>query len=131
MSILDHDFTHFVDKNHALNSATDLLVFPEFMFFQLSFNTKKSLRLTRFRRSYVNCTAVVLINHCQRYTAFLLDVRCSKWPRSFFCSCLSLMIMHLHNLFLWSTCVADSKMGKQLKKCEIVIHKYIKTNTWI
>ena len=83
------------------------LFFLNLCFFNFLLTPNKSLRLKRFRRSYVNCTAVVLINHCQCYTAFLLDVRRSKWPRSLFCSCLFLMIMHLHNLFLWSTCVAD------------------------
>ena len=44
----------------------------------LSFNfeaaPRKSLRFTRFVRSYVKRPAVVLTNHCQIYTAFLLDV---------------------------------------------------------
>ena len=56
----------------------------------LSFNfvptPGKSLKFTRFRRSYTQHPVVVLTNNCQRYTVFLLDVRCSKWPRSFFCS---------------------------------------------
>ena len=60
----------------------------------------------KFTRSYENYIAVVLTNHCQNYTAFLLNVRCSKWPSSFFCSCLSPMIVHLRNLFLLSTRVA-------------------------
>ena len=67
------------------------------------------LRFTRLRRSYVNRTDVVPTNLYQSYTTFLLDMRCSKWPRSFFfffCSCLSAMIVHLRNLFLLSTRVA-------------------------
>ena len=47
------------------------------IFFQSFVPTpNKSLRFARFRRSYVNRTTVVLTNHCQSYTAFLLDVRC-------------------------------------------------------
>ena len=54
----------------------------------LSFNfvaaPRKSLRFTRFIRSYVNRPAVALTSRCQIYTAFLLDVRCSKLPCSIF-----------------------------------------------
>ena len=42
----------------------------------------------------------------QSYTAFLHDVRCQKWPHSFFCSCLSRIIVHSRKLFLLSTPVA-------------------------
>ena len=38
---------------------------------------------------------------------FLLDVRCQKCPHSFFCGCLSPTIVHLCNLFLLSTPVAQ------------------------
>ena len=38
---------------------------------------------------------------------FLVDVRCPKCPHSFFCGCLSPTIVHLHNLFLLSTPVAQ------------------------
>ena len=54
------------------NSGTDLVFVPEYIFFQLSSNTKKTLRLTGFRRSYVNCTALVLTNHCQIYSFLCL-----------------------------------------------------------
>ena len=89
----------------SCSSVTDLVVVLEF-FFSFVPTPNKSLRFTKIRRSYVNRTAVVLTNHCQSYTAFLFDVRCSKWPRSFFLSCLSPMIVHLRNLFLLSTSVA-------------------------
>ena len=85
------------------NSETDLVVALEYIFFNFVPTTSKSLRFTRFRKSYSNLTAVILTNHCQSYTAFLLDVCCSKWPRSFsFCSCLTPMIVYLRNLFLMS-----------------------------
>ena len=79
-----------------------LLIF----FFNFVPTSNKSLKFTRFRRSYVNRTAVVLTNHCQSFTAFLLDVGCSKWPLSFFCRCLSPVMVHLRNLILLSTRVA-------------------------
>ena len=112
------------------NSGTDLVVTLEYIFYNFVLPPNKPVRLTRFRRSYVNYTAVVLTNHFQNYTAFLLDVCCSLWPRSFFCSWLCPMLVHLRSLFLLSTSVANSKVGKQMKKFEIVIHKYIKADTW-
>ena len=89
------------------NSGTDLVVALEYIFFNFVPTPNKSLRFTRFRRSYVNCAAVVLTNHCQICTAFLHGVCCSRRPRSFICSCFSTMKVHLRNLFLLSTRVAQ------------------------
>ena len=90
----------------------------------------KCLRFTRFRRSYVNRPAVILTNHCQSYSAFILDVHCLNWPRSFFCSCLPPMIVHLRNLFLLRTPAAQilltPRWVSRRQGREIVIHKYIK-----
>ena len=83
------------------------MLFSNILYFNFIPTPNKSLRFTRLRRSYLNRTAVVLTNHCQSYTAFLLDVRCSKWPRSLFCRCLSPMIVHLRNLFLLNTRAAQ------------------------
>ena len=59
------------------NSGIDLVVVLEYTFFQLFLNDKQtSVRLTRFRKSYVNRPAVLLTNHTS-YTAFWLDVRCA------------------------------------------------------
>ena len=95
--VIGHALVHSVDKTHLLDVTVDLIWF--FFLNILSFNftatLRKSLRFTRFRRSYVNHPAVVLTNHCQSYTAFLLDVRCSKLPCSIFYSCLFPMIVHL------------------------------------
>ena len=66
------------------NSGTDLIVVLEYIFLNFVPTPNESRRFTRFRRCYVNRTAVVLTNHCQSFTAFLLDVRCSEWSRSFF-----------------------------------------------
>ena len=132
--ILGHVLVHFVDKTHVLLVKVELLwlLFLSRFFFNFVPTPNKSLRFTRFKRSYVNRTAVVLTNQRQSYTAFLLDVHCSK---VLFCSCLSPMIVHLRNLYIFVECtccsnVFNSKVGKQTKRCEIVIHKYIKTNTW-
>ena len=85
-----------------------MVVALEYTFFQLRFNAEQiSVRLTIFRRSYVNLSVVVLTNHTS-YTAFLLDVRCpvQSGHVPFFGSCFSPMIVHLRNLFLLSTSVA-------------------------
>ena len=59
------------------NSGIDLVVTLEHTFFQLCSNAKKiSVRLARFRRSYVKRPAVVLTSRTS-YTAFLLDVNCA------------------------------------------------------
>ena len=59
------------------NSGIDLVVAFEYTYFELCSNTKQiSVRLTRFKRSYVKRPAVVLTNHTS-YTVFLLDVRCA------------------------------------------------------
>ena len=73
--VLGHVMVHSVDKTHVLVVTVKLI----WLFFLniLSFNFV--LRLP----------AVVLTNHCQSYTTFLLNVCCSKWPHSFFCSCFS------------------------------------------
>ena len=105
MPIPGHILAHSVNKTHDLVVAVELiwLVFLNIFFSNFVPTPNKSLRFTRFRRSNVNRTAVVLTNHCQSYIAFLLDVFCSKWPCSFFYSCLSPMIAHSLNVFLLST----------------------------
>ena len=111
--ILDHALVHSVDKTHVLTVTVELiwLLFLNIFFFNFFVAPNKSLRFTKFRKSYLNHNAVFLINHCQSYTAFLLDVRCSKWPHSlFFCSCLSLIIVHLRNLFLLITGAAQMSL---------------------
>ena len=95
--VIGHALVHSVDKTHVLDVTVDLiwLLFLNILSFNFVATPRKSLRFTRFIRSYVNRPAVVLTNHCQSYTAFLLDVRCSKLPCSIFCSCFFPMIKHL------------------------------------
>ena len=136
---------HSVNKTHILVVTGELiwLLFLNILSFNFAPQPNKPFRLTRFERSYVNRPAIVLTNHCQSYTSFLLDVRCSKWSSFFlffsfffffffFCSCLSPIIVRLRKLFLLGTTVAriNSKVCKQTKRCEIITHKYIETNSW-
>ena len=106
-SVLSHVLVHSVDKNHNLDVTVELilLLLLNILYFNFVPTPNKSLRSVSFRRSYVNSPAVILTNHCQSST-FLLDVRCSKWLRSFFWSCLSLIIVHLRNVVLLSKPVA-------------------------
>ena len=96
--VIGHALVHSIDKTHVLDVTVDLiwLLFLNMPFFNFVATPRKSLKFTRFIRSYVNRPAVVQTNHCQSVTAFLLDVRCSNLPCSiFFCSCLFPMIVHL------------------------------------
>ena len=113
------------------DSGTDLVDVLEYNFVDFVPTLNKSLRFTRFRRSYINLTAIILTNHCQNYTA-----RCTlfKVAKFFF---LQLFVPNdsaiAEPIFTEHTCcsnVINSKVGKQTKKFEIVIHKYIKPNTW-
>ena len=90
------------------NSGIDLVVNLEYTFFQLCSNAEQiSVTLTRVRRSYVKTPSVVLTSHTS-YTGFLLDVRCAvQSGLVFLCSCLSPMMVYLHNLFLLNTLLAQ------------------------
>ena len=83
---IGHTLVDSVDKTHVLDVTVDLiwLLFLNMPFFNFVATPRKSLKFTRFIRSYVNRPAVVQTNHCQSVTAFLLDVRCSNLPCSIF-----------------------------------------------
>ena len=72
--VLEYILVHSVNKTHALLLTVELVWL--LLLNTVSFNfvpmPNKSLRFTRFRTSYVNCTAVI-----QSHTAFLLDVQSS------------------------------------------------------
>ena len=103
--VIGHALVHSVDKTHVLVVTVDLiwLLFLNILSFNFVATPRKSLRFTRFIRSYVNRPAVVLTNHCQSYTAFLLDVRCSKLLYSIF---LQLFVPNDNAFALLSTPVA-------------------------
>ena len=100
-----HALGHSIAKTHVLVVTVNLiwLLFLNILSFNLVATLRKFLRFTRFIRSYVNRPAVVLTNHCQSYTAFLLDVRCSKLPCSIF---LQLFVPNDNAFALLSTPVA-------------------------
>ena len=94
---ISHALVYSVDKTHVLFVTVEFiwLLFLNIFSFNFVSTPGKSLRFRRSRRTYVNRPAVILTNHCQSYTAFLLNARGSKWPRSFFCSCWFPMIVYL------------------------------------
>ena len=104
--ILGHVLVHSVDKTHVLVVTVELvgLLFLNTFSFNFAPTPNKPLGFTRFRRSYVNHPAVVLTNHCQSYTALCALFKVARFL--FFCSCLSPMIVHLHDLYLLSRLVA-------------------------
>ena len=72
--VLGHVLVHSVDKTHVLVVTVELIwYFLNILSFNFVPTPNKSLRFTRFRRSCLNRSAVVLTNHCQSYTAFLQD----------------------------------------------------------
>ena len=80
--VIGHVLVHYVEKTYDLDVTVDLiwLLLLNILSFNFAAAPRKSLRFTRFIKSYVNHPAVVLTNHCQSYTAFLLDMCYSKPP---------------------------------------------------
>ena len=71
-----HVLIHSIECS-GCNSGIDLFVTLKYTFFQLCSNAEQSsVRLARFRRSYVKRGAIVVTSHTS-YVAFLLDVRCA------------------------------------------------------
>ena len=63
--VIGHALAHSVDKTHVVVVTVDLiwLLFLNILSFIFIATPRKSLRFTRFIRSYVNGPAVVLTNH--------------------------------------------------------------------
>ena len=103
--VLGQVLVHSIDKTHLLVVKVELtwLLFLNMIPFNFVHTPNKSLRFTRFRKSYVYCLAVVLIK-----VALLSCFMCTAQSGNFhfFCSCLFPMVVHLCNLFLLSTPVA-------------------------
>ena len=100
-----------VEKSSCSQVVTDKLIWLLFLNI-LSFNyvqtTNKSLRFRKFRRSYTY-TSLLSFKPATMICRllFLLDAHCWKRRYSIFCCCLSVTIVHLLNLFLLSTLVAQ------------------------
>ena len=103
--VLGHFLAHSVDKTHVLVVIMELiwLLFLNILSLNFVSTLSKSLRFTRFRRSYVNCPGVVLIKVTLHF-CLMCAVQSDHIP--FFCSCLSQRIVHLRNLSLSNTPVA-------------------------
>ena len=125
--VTGHALVHCAAKTHVLIVRVDLILlfFLNILSFNFVATLRKSLRFTRFIRSYVNRPAFVLSNHCQSYTAFLLYVPCSKLPCSIF---LQLLVPNDSAFALLSTPVAktDGSADEQIQIWNS--YKYIKFN---
>ena len=133
--VLGRVLIHSVDRTHVLVLPLELswLLFLNILSFNFVPTRNNFLRSKRFRKSYVNLPDVVLSNQTS-YTAFLLDLCCAVH-----CDHVPFLQLFVPNtsafaysIFVEYTCcsnVVNSKMGKQTKRCERVIHKYIKTNS--
>ena len=116
--VIAHALVHSLNKTHVLDVTVNLtwLLFLNILSFNFATTLIKSLKVTRFIRSYVNRPTVVLTNQCQSYTAFLLYVRCSKLPCSIF---LQLFVPNGSAFALLSTPVAQMlwtprRFGRQI-----------------
>ena len=78
--VFGHVLIHFFFWQNSCSSCSSgiyLVVVLEYTFFQLSSNAEQiSVRLTRFRRSYVKRPLVILTSNTN-YATFLLDVCCA------------------------------------------------------
>ena len=63
--VIAHALAHSVDKTHVLLVTMELiwLLFLNTLSFNFILTPRNPLRFTRFRRSYVNCPAVVVTNY--------------------------------------------------------------------
>ena len=104
--VLAQVLVHSVEKTHVLVVTVELvwLLFLNVLSSNFIPTQNKSLTFTWFRRSYVNCPAVILIK-----VTLLFCLMCAVQSTSvqFFYSCLFPMIVYLRNLFLLRTPVAQ------------------------
>ena len=120
--VIGHAVVHSVDKTHILDETVDLiwLLFLHILSSNFVVTPRKSLRFTRFIRSYVNRPAVVLTNHCKSLFAWcaLFKLPCSI----FFAAVCSQW---------WCICVAEhiccskfvnSKVDHETSRCQIVVN---------
>ena len=129
--VLGHVLVYSADKTHVLVVTVDLiwLFFLNIHSFNFVPTPDKSLKFTGLRRSYVNQPAFALIK-----VTLLFCVMCIVQRAMFLFCC----FFRNYSSFVWSiffkyTCcsnVVNSKVTEQAKRCQIVIHKYIKTNCW-
>ena len=105
-----HSDTNPVPGNalvHPFKKTTVLVVTVELIWLLFLNMPNKSLRFRKFRRSNVRHSVVIQTNNCQSCAAFFEWRALSKVSKFLFLGYLSPTIMHLDNLFLLSTPVAQ------------------------
>ena len=103
--VLGHVLVYSLDKNHVLDATVELiwLLLLNILSFNLAETPNKSLGSQNSEKlpyAYENHPTVVLIKVMLHF-CLISSVQNDQVP--IFCTCLSSMIVHLHNLFLLST----------------------------
>ena len=112
--VVGNVLVHSVEKSSCSQVVTDKLIWLLFLNI-LSFNyvqtTNKSLRFRKFRRSYTYTSLLSFKPTTMKCRLlFLLDAHCSKRTYFIFCCCFYVTIVHLRNIFLLSTSVAQMSL---------------------
>ena len=103
-TVLGRILIHFVNKAHVLVATVELiwLLFLDIFSFNFVQTLNRSLRFRRFKRNYVN-HPVVVPSTVSIALLFLLMCNVQSGQVTFFCSCLSPIIVQLCNLLLLNT----------------------------
>ena len=117
---------------HVLVVTEELiwLLFLNILSFNYVQTTNKSLRFRKFRRSYTYTSLLSFKPTTMKCRLlFLLDVHCWKRPYSIFYCFVSITIVHLRNLFLLSTLVAQMLLTPRWVSRRKDV-KYLFINIW-
>ena len=107
--VLENVLVHPVEKTRVLFVRVEFvwLLFLNILSFNFVQTPSKPPRFRKFRRSNVHRSDVVQTNHCQSCTTFFALRALFKVVTYLFCGCLSPTLVHLLNLFLMNTPVAQ------------------------
>ena len=131
--VVGNVLVHSVEKSSCSQVVTDKLIWLLFLNI-LSFNyvqtTNKSLRFRKFRRSYTYTSLLSFKPTTMKCRLlFLLDAHCWKRTYFIFCCYLYVTIVHLRNIFLLTTSVAQMSLTPRWVSRRKDV-KYLFTNKW-
>ena len=120
-------------KTHVLVVTGELiwLLFLNILSFNYVQTTNKSLRFRKFRRSYTYTSLLSFKPTTMKCRLILLlDAHCRKRLYSILCCCLPVTIVHLRNLFLLNTLVAQMLLTPRWvsRRKMWIIYSYIYDN---
>ena len=129
--VLGNVLVHSVEKTHVLVVTGELtwLLFLNILSFNYVQTTNKSLRIGKFKRSYTYTSYTCCRSNKPLWNVDCFFAWCTLLKAIIFCCCLPVTIVHLRNLFLLSTLVAqmllDPRWVSRLKHV-----KYLFINIW-